>query len=42
MKKIPFQEALGLLMWLQIATRPDLTLFVNILACFAHNPGMTH
>ena len=25
MKKTPFREALGLLMWLQVATRPDLT-----------------
>jgi len=41
-KKIPFCEALGLLMWLQVATRPDLTFSVNMLACFAHNPGIAH
>jgi len=42
MKKIPFREALDLLMWLQVATRPDLTFSVNMLARFAHNPGIAH
>jgi len=42
MKKIPFHKALGLLMWLQVAIRPDLTFSVNMLACFAHNPGIVH
>ena len=42
MKKIPFHEALGSLIWLQVATRPDLIFSVNMLACFAHNPGIAH
>ena len=42
MKKIPFHEALGSLMWLQVATRPDLTFSVNMLARFAHNLGIAH
>jgi len=42
MKNTPFWEALGLLMWLQVATRPDLAFSVNILACFAYNPGKAH
>ena len=42
MKKIPFREALGSLMWLQVVTRPDLTFSVNMLAGFAHNPGIAH
>jgi len=42
MKNTPFCEALGLLMWLQVATRPDLAFSVNKLARFAHNPGKTH
>ena len=42
MKNTPFREALGSLMWLQVATRPDLAFSVNILARFAHNPGMAH
>jgi len=36
-KKIPYREALGSLMWLQVATRPDLSYPVNILSRFAHN-----
>jgi len=42
MKDTPFQEALGLLMWLQVVTRPDLAFSVNILAHFAHNLGKAH
>ena len=42
MKKVPYREALGSLMWLQVATRPDLSFPVNLLACFAHNPGRAH
>jgi len=42
MKNIPFCEALELLMWLQVATRPNITFSVNKLACFAHNPEKTH
>jgi len=42
MKNIPFCEALGSLMWLQVATRPDLAFSVNKLACFSHNPGRAH
>ena len=41
-KDILYQEALGSLMWLQVATRPDLSYAVNILSCFAHNPGKPH
>ena len=42
MKNIPFREALGSIMWLQIATRPDLSFSVNILFHFTHNPGKPH
>lgn len=42
MKDIPYREALELLMWLQVATRPDLSFSINLLACFAHNPGKPH
>ena len=42
MKNIPFYEALGLLMWLQVATRPDLAYSVNKLVCFTHNPGKAY
>lgn len=42
MKKVPFREALGSLMWLQVATRPDLSYAVNVLSRFANNPGCKH
>jgi len=42
MAKTPYHEALGLLMWLQVATHPDLTYAVNILFRFSHNPGRSH
>jgi len=41
-KNVPYREVLGLLMWLQVATRPDLSFVVNILSRFAHNPGKPH
>jgi len=42
MKSTPFCEALGLLIWLQVATRPDLVYSINKLVRFAHNPGKAH
>jgi len=41
-KGVPYHEALGLLMWLQVATHPDLSYTVNLLLCFAHNPRQAH
>jgi len=41
-KGVPYQEALGLLMWLQVATRPDLSFAINLLSCYAGNPGRAH
>ena len=42
MKRKPYHEALGSLMWLQVATRPDLSYTVNLLSHFVHNPGQAH
>ena len=42
MKKISFYKALGSLIWLQVITKLDLTFSVNMLAHFAHNPGIVH
>ncbi|KAF7768677.1 hypothetical protein Agabi119p4_7920 [Agaricus bisporus var. burnettii] len=42
MKNVPYREVLGSLMWLQVATRPDLSYAVNILSRFANNPGRSH
>ena len=42
MKDIPYREALGSFMWLQVATQPDITYSVTLLSQFAHNPGKSH
>ena len=42
MRKVPYHEALGSLMWMQVATRLDLSYLVNLLARFAHNPEKAH
>jgi len=42
MRKVPYHEVLGSLMWMQVVTRPDLSYPVNLLACFAHNSGKAH
>jgi len=42
MAKTLYRKALGSLMWLQVATCPDLTYAVNILSQFSHNPGRSH
>ncbi|KAF7761077.1 hypothetical protein Agabi119p4_10486 [Agaricus bisporus var. burnettii] len=42
MANIPYREVLGSLMWLQVATRPDLSFAVNMLSRFANNPGRAH
>lgn len=33
---------LGTLQYLSVATRPDITYVVSVLACFSQNPGITH
>ena len=40
--KTPYCKVLGSLMWLQVATCPDLTNAVNILSQFSHNPGRSY
>lgn len=42
MQDKPYREALGSLMYLMIATRPDLGFAVNVLSSFASNPGPSH
>ena len=41
-KNIPYHEALGLFIWLQVATRPNLSFVVNMLSRFTHNPRKLH
>jgi len=42
MKDIPYHEALGSLIWLQVTTRPNLSFAINLLARFTHNLGKPH
>ena len=38
----PYCSILGTVMWGQLATRPDLSFSVSLLACFQANPGIEH
>ena len=42
MKDMPFQEAVGCLMYLAQSTRPDILYAVNMLSRFNKNPGQKH
>ena len=42
MKGVPYYKTLSSLIQLQVATHPDLSYIVNLLSCFAHNPGQAH
>ena len=42
MKKIPYREAVGSLMYAAVATRPDITFAISTLSQFLENPGLVH
>jgi len=42
MKKIPYHEAIGSLIYAAIATCPDITFAISILSQFLENPGEVH
>jgi len=42
MCSIPYTQAVGALMYLAIATRPDIAYSVSVLARFSKNPGLQH
>ena len=42
MRNIPYQEAIGSLMYALVATRPDILFTVSILSQFLNNPGWVH
>ena len=42
MKKIPYQECVGALLYLSQRTRPDINIAVNHVSRFAKNPGPEH
>ena len=42
MRKIPYREAIGSLMYATVATRPDITFAISTLSQFLDNPGRIH
>ena len=42
MRRIPYREALGSLMYCAVATRPDIAFPVGLLSQFVENPGRIH
>ena len=42
MQSVPYLQAVGALMYLAVATRPDISYTVGVLARFSKNPGMAH
>jgi hypothetical protein len=42
MKKTPYREAIGSLMYAAVATRPDISFAVSALSQFLENPGLLH
>lgn len=42
MKKVPFKEAVGSLLYAAQATRPDIAFAVNLVSQFSMNPGRQH
>ena len=42
MKKVPYREAVGSLMYAAVATRPDITFAISTLSQFLENPGLLH
>ena len=42
MKNIPYASAVGSIMYLSVATRPDIAYAVGVLCRFNQNPGMAH
>ena len=42
MQRVPYRQAIGSLMYLAVATRPDIAFTVSILSRFLDNPGDTH
>jgi hypothetical protein len=42
MRKVPYREAIGSLMYTSVATRPNISFAVSMLSQFLDNPGDAH
>ena len=42
MKQVPYRQLVGALMYLAVATRPDIAYAVGVLGRFSSNPGPSH
>ena len=42
MRQIPYREAIGSILYLSVATRPDIAFATGLLSQFVDNPGWTH
>jgi hypothetical protein len=42
MRKVPYHQAIGSLMWATVVMRPDIAFTVSLLLQFMENPGRTH
>jgi len=42
MKTVPYHELVGKLLYLTVATRPDIAYTVGVLCRFVENPGPAH
>jgi len=42
MRNVPYREAIGCMMYIQLATRPDLAYAISMVSRFSNNPGVAH
>jgi len=42
MRNVPYREAIGCMMYAQLATRPDLAYGISVVSRFSNNPGVAH
>ena len=42
MKRIPYSEAIGTVLWAAVVSRPDIAYATGTLSQFIQNPGYTH
>jgi len=42
MRNVPYHEAVGLLMYMALGTRPDIAFAIQTVSCFSMKPGLTH